>query len=218
MDKLQCWIFQRKTKVVAIVCVFILSFAFVKNLPSNLEIDFIDVGQGDCTLIITPSHKNILIDGGGSSNLEEYDVGKKVLLPYLLNHHINKIDMIVVSHFDADHSNGLIYILENITVGKLVIGKQKEETEEYKRIMRIVQEKEIKVQVVKKGDTIAVDSEIYFNVLYPENTLYQTGLNNNSLVLKLNYHKFSMLFTGDIEKETENSLLKQYRGTRDSTS
>ena len=42
MDKLQCWIFQRKTKVVAIVCVFILSFAFVKNLPSNLEIDFID--------------------------------------------------------------------------------------------------------------------------------------------------------------------------------
>lgn len=48
-------------------------------------------------------HKTILIDGGGSRDTEKYDVGKQVLIPYLLNHHIKKIDMMMISHFDADH-------------------------------------------------------------------------------------------------------------------
>lgn len=60
----------------------------------------IDVGQGDSTLIVSPQGKNILIDGGGSSS---YDVGKNILLPYLLGRGILKIDYIIVSHFDIDH-------------------------------------------------------------------------------------------------------------------
>ena len=62
----------------------------------------IDVGQGDSTLIITPNHKNILIDGGGNTS-HSYDIGESVLLPYLLNHNIKKIDVIIISHFDTDH-------------------------------------------------------------------------------------------------------------------
>ena len=65
-----------------------------------LKIYFIDVGQGDSTLIVTPCNKKILIDGGGS---QFYDTGKNVLLPYLLNRKINKLDMIIISHFDQDH-------------------------------------------------------------------------------------------------------------------
>lgn len=59
-------------------------------------------GQGDSTLIETPSKKRILIDGGGNEN-EDFDVGEKILLPYLLKKGIQKIDYIMVSHFDADH-------------------------------------------------------------------------------------------------------------------
>ena len=65
-----------------------------------MQIFFIDVGQGDSTLIITPKHKTILIDGGGS---EYYDVGKNVLLPYLLDRKITNLDFIFISHFDTDH-------------------------------------------------------------------------------------------------------------------
>lgn len=67
----------------------------------------IDVGQGDCTLIKTIQNKTILIDGGGSE-FGNFDVGESILLPYLLDRNINKIDYLMVSHFDSDHVGRII--------------------------------------------------------------------------------------------------------------
>lgn len=103
MDRFKFWIYRRKIQIIAIICLIILIFSILQILPQNLKISFLDVGQGDATLITTPMHKTILIDGGGSRDTERYDVGKQVLIPYLLNHHIKKIDMMMISHFDADH-------------------------------------------------------------------------------------------------------------------
>ena len=72
-------------------------------LPQDFVVRFIDVGQGDATLVQTRYHKTILIDGGGSLDKESYDVGEKTLVPYLLNNRIKKIDYLMISHFDADH-------------------------------------------------------------------------------------------------------------------
>lgn len=87
-------------------CIFILlivSLIFPKMFPSELKLYFIDVGQGDSTLIITPQHKSILIDGGGTMDLDTFDVGKNILIPYLLDKKVSKIDYVIVSHFDSDH-------------------------------------------------------------------------------------------------------------------
>lgn len=89
--------------LIVITLIIILFFQIIKILPSTLKIYFIDVGQGDSTLIITPNHKTILIDGGGSELNESYDVGKNTLLPYLLDRGITKLDYIFISHFDSDH-------------------------------------------------------------------------------------------------------------------
>lgn len=90
-------------KFIAIVLIFCLIVQFFKIFNNrDLKIYFIDVGQGDSTLIVTPKNKVILIDGGGSYD-ESYDVGKNVLVPYLLDRGIQKIDYIIVSHFDNDH-------------------------------------------------------------------------------------------------------------------
>ena len=67
---------------------------------SNLYVYYLDVGQGDSTLIVTTMKKTILIDGGGSAT---YDVGKNTLIPYLLARKIRKIDYVIISHFDQDH-------------------------------------------------------------------------------------------------------------------
>ena len=91
---------QNKPKVkftILIMCILIVT---CKIIPQNLRIFFIDVGQGDSCLILTPNNKSILIDGGGS---ETYDVGKNVLFPYLLDRKVRKIDYMVISHFDTDH-------------------------------------------------------------------------------------------------------------------
>ena len=80
--------------------VLILINFIIYIFPQKLRIFFIDVGQGDSTVIITPDKKTVLIDGGGS---DSFDVGEKVLLPYLLDRRILKIDYVLISHFDADH-------------------------------------------------------------------------------------------------------------------
>ena len=77
-------------------------FFIINIIPKNLKIHFIDVRQGDSTLIITPDKKTILIDGGGSE-FGNYDVGESTLLPYLLDRKIKVIDYIIISHFDSDH-------------------------------------------------------------------------------------------------------------------
>lgn len=90
-------------RIIAITLIIVLIFQITKILPWALKIYFIDVGQGDSTLIVTPNHKTILIDGGGSETNESYDVGKNTLIPYLLDRGITKLDYIFISHFDSDH-------------------------------------------------------------------------------------------------------------------
>lgn len=96
--KKQLIIFQRQ--IIAGFIVIIIVVEIIKIAPKELKIYFVDVGQGDCCLIITPKNKNILIDGGGQRN---FDVGTNTLVPYLLNRGILKIDYCIISHFDQDH-------------------------------------------------------------------------------------------------------------------
>ena len=88
------------SKCIVILTIVIIIAMLFNKIPHDLKIHFIDVGQGDSTLIVTPNNKTILIDGGGS---ETYDVGKNILLPYLLDRKIKKVDYIIISHFDQDH-------------------------------------------------------------------------------------------------------------------
>ena len=84
------------------IIIFFLIFILFKLIPKNLQINFVDVGQGDCTFIVTPSGKTILVDGGGSKS-NDFDVGKNTLIPYILDKGYTKIDYVIISHFDQDH-------------------------------------------------------------------------------------------------------------------
>ena len=99
-----------KNLFIIIFIITIILFLF-SQIPQNLKINFIDVGQGDSTLIITPKRKTILIDGGGKEDSNSDEVGKKILLPYLLHNGITKIDYIIISHFDTDHVRSAFCLL-----------------------------------------------------------------------------------------------------------
>ena len=200
-------------KIIATILIFSLIVNLINIIPTNLKIHFIDVGQGDATLIITPTNKKILIDSGGSKDLDTFDVGESTLVPYLLNRGIDTLDYIIISHFDADHCNGFIAVLNKINVKKVIISKQSEISNEYKKFISIVKEKNIPVQIVKKGDKIQFDKFTYINILYPTENLKFDNLNNNSIVFRLIYGKFSILFTGDIEEKAEEHILDLYKNT-----
>lgn len=103
------WLKLKKlSKTILIVTTIMCISAFIiKTADSNMYIHFIDVGQGDSTLIITKTGKKIIIDGGGSNTT--YDVGKNTLLPYLLDRKITMLDYAMISHFDSDHCLRSVY-------------------------------------------------------------------------------------------------------------
>jgi len=90
-------------KIMIIYLIITIIFPTISIFAGKLKIYFIDVGQGDSTLIVTPNRKSILIDGGGSEKKGSFDIGKNTLLPYLLDRKITKLDLLIVSHFDSDH-------------------------------------------------------------------------------------------------------------------
>lgn len=141
--------------------------------------------------------------------------GENTLLPYLLDRGITKIDYIIVSHFDLDHCQGTLYVMEKIKVKNVIIGKQFEGCDNYKEFVKIIKKKRINVAVVEKGEKINIEKDLYFNVLWPDskNKIRENVINNNSLVCKLIYKNFSCIFTGDIEKETEEALINKYKNT-----
>ena len=199
------------------IIVIVLDFIGISFPNNNLKIHFIDVGQGDSTLISSPSGKKILIDGGGSRD-ENYDVGESILLPYLLDRRINKIDYIMISHFDADHAQGLEAILENIKVKYVIISKQASPSSQYEEIIDICNEKKINIIVVKRGDKIKIDKYTFFEIFHPGEKMLDDGkggLNANAIVAKLHYKLnnkkyFTVLFTGDIEMDAETELVKEF--------
>lgn len=213
VDKFKYILVKYKKSILIIVIAIFFLIQLIKPFFLPLKIYFIDVGQGDSSLIITPNNKTILIDGGGNKENENFDVGKQTLLPYLLDRKIKKIDYLMISHFDADHANGIVEVLENIKVKTLLISKQIEISNEYEKIIEIVKRKKVQVLIVKCEEQINIDKEVKLQILYPEETLKYSDLNNNSIVVKLVYNNFSMLFTGDIEKEAESYLVNKYSNT-----
>lgn len=177
---------------------------------NSLKIYFIDVGQGDSTLIVTPRNKKILIDGGGD---EKYDIGKNVLIPFLLAKKIDTLDYVIVSHFDTDHVGGLLTVMEELNVKQVIISKQGEKSDNFQKFKEIAYKKKIKVLTVEKGDRLQIEKDLYLDFLWPNNKkmINTNRLNNNSIVCKLCYKKFSIIFTGDIEEIAEKQVLQEYR-------
>lgn len=192
--------------IICLLIVLILINFIIYIFPQKLRIFFIDVGQGDSTLIITPDKKTVLIDGGGS---DSFDVGEKVLLPYLLDRRILKIDYVLISHFDTDHCGGILTIMEKVKVKNIIISEQAEHSENYERFKKLMIHKKIRLIEVKKWDKIKIGRYSEFKILFPTSRLLsENPLNNNSIVAQFNYNNFKMLFTGDIEKLAEQQILK----------
>ena len=103
-------------------------------------------------------------------------------------------------------------VMEELKVNKVIICRQGKDSENYQEFKRIVNKKKIKVIVVKKGDVLNIEKDVSFQILWPEEELIQENiLNNNSIVAKLRYKNFSMLFTGDIEEPAEKKILREYK-------
>ena len=200
--------------VVLLISIYLGISLFINMIPKNQEILFVDVGQGDCTLIRTGEGKNILIDGGGNFGkvTEGEDKVDRFLVEFLLKNHISRIHMMILSHPHSDHMGGLLEVVRRMPVETLVVSKDALQRSEWTSLEQSCQEKNVNVIHSEKGDLMRIGEKVIFRVLGPSKALLRGSrddVNNNSLVALLEYDGKRILFTGDIEAEMEQLILEE---------
>lgn len=179
-----------------------------------LQVVAIDVGQGDSLLIRTPYNQAILIDGGGSSwpgSYSEYNVGSAKVLPLLRRLGVDHLDLVVLTHAHEDHLQGLLPVLETFSVGMVWDGGDSHTTRSYQRYLELIYQNQIPYHVVRTGDRFVLPGDVEITVLHPQELLSGTpsDLNNNSVVLHLQYAGRSLLFTGDLDLDGQLDMLRR---------
>ncbi|PRX20607.1 competence protein ComEC [Orenia metallireducens] len=186
------------SKVIILTTILLLIIQLGFGDLNGLNIIFLSVGSADGIYLETPSHQKILIDGGKDG---------KEIREYLRSRGIRRLDMAFISHFHADHVGGIIELIKEFKVDRIFYPPILEEDELSREFFKLAEDKEIKVTKLCRGDNIRV-SQVNFKVLAPSLPLVsESPANNNSLVLRLIYKNFKVLFTGDLEIEGEERLL-----------
>ncbi len=172
-------------------------------------VHFIDVGQGDCSLIVTDK-STVLIDCGE----EEY---ADTVLRYLNHLGINKLDYVIATHPHSDHMGGMYLILSKKEVGEFIMPELVESmiplTTAYSRMIDAVEENNIPARYAKPGDVLELGGNAELQILAPLHNDYE-DLNNFSAVTRFVYGNNSFLFTGDIERASENDIHNSGREIR----
>ncbi len=186
-----------------IIFYYLLLFILISTLDmtfkDDIEIDFIDVGQGDSILIKTQA-QNFLMDTGGSP-VESFDIGKNITLPYLKKQGIFKLQGVIITHFDEDHSQGLAAIIDEMKIDKIFVSYLPQG-----ELLENIKKKNIPIILLKKDDCILLDNNTSLQIIWPFDNVEELSSNNKSLISILNYKDYIVLLTGDMEREVELSL------------
>lgn len=186
--------------------------AGLRRWTSELRVTFLSVGHGDAALVQTPGGHAVLIDGGGAIHPGGFDVGRFVVVPALRALGVTHLDAIVLSHPHLDHAGGLAAVVRELEVkalwtSGLPFGRGAAELE------RAVRDRRTPMRHFRAGDARVELGGVLFEALSPltsaeEPAPYfdELGENDNSLVLRVRYGRFTALFPGDLEAEGEHLL------------
>jgi competence protein ComEC len=195
-----------KKVIIYYLSILLLFNSIILLIDKSIEIQFIDVGQGDSILINTKKG-SYLVDTGGNI-MDSFDVGKNITLPYLEKMGINRLKGVFITHFDDDHCKSLPLLIENIEINNILISYEDNTSKIYNEIKN----KTIPLIILKENDLMWLDNNTSIKVLSPNEELIKRGFegNNLSLVFLLSYYDRKILFTGDMEKEVELGLIDKF--------
>lgn len=172
---------------------------------SEMAVHFIDVGQGDSTLIQTPEG-SVLID----CSVPEYGDD---IVAYLNAQGVTELEYFIITHPDEDHMGAAAYILQNMTVKTVVMNGQEKTTKFFENALDVMEQKNIEGIIVQPGDVLTVGA-LQMRILGPQKLDFsEAKWNNASIIIHASWGVHSFLFTGDAEEEGEADLLARYAST-----
>ncbi len=184
----------------AIFVVSLGAHEWIHRADGSTHLSFLDVGQGDSTLVRSPSGKTILIDGGPDLTTLEH-LGSH--LPFF----DRDIDLLILSHPHQDHLASFLEILKRYHVKKILLAKTPFELPRYKGILDELRTQNISVVFAEAGQKLGYNDGLTFDVLWPTAGLENDDVNNASVVVRMRKDAHSALFTGDAEEPTEDALI-----------
>ncbi len=205
--------------ILIIFAVIIVWYAIFRENRDYLTVAFLDVGQGDAIFIESPDGKQVLIDGGKNNQVLR-QLSKQ--MPF----YDRSIDMVVMTHPDADHVGGLPAILENFQVDFVMESGVTSDTGVYREFENLIEEKEIQKIIAQQGQKIPLCNQqkkqtdlkpsslipyscsVWLEVLFPVGNAVEMESNTASIVLKLVHGENSFLLTGDSPKSIEKYLVE----------
>ncbi|HUG82210.1 MAG TPA: ComEC/Rec2 family competence protein [Bryobacterales bacterium] len=214
------WSFERASRrqwvswaafAISLALVMIHPFA-PKFSPGRFEFSAIDVGQGESLLLVMPDGQTVLVDGGGLPDYGDertggLDIGDSVVSPYLWSRSIRRLDVLAVTHSDADHFGGVPALLDNFEVGEVWL-PQTAFAGEHRDWIETVRHRGIPVIPLEAGYSRKLGG-VLFESLGPglKPGLRDPSRNDQSLVLRARYGNHGFLLTGDIEQQAETDLV-----------
>lgn len=182
-----------------------LSFILVTiNGKVYTNVTFLNVGQGDCAVGLGDDY-TFVVDGGGNAFTSYENTGKRVLLPYLLYSGRDEIDGVFISHTDTDHIAGIIEIMGEIAIDKIYLPSVVDENDNYFELSKKAADYGIEMVRMNVGDRVRLNETDTMECLSPDETAHGDS-NSISMVNKFVCEKGSILFTGDIDEQTEKTL------------
>lgn len=185
-------------------------------LEGTLDIHYINVGQGDATLIIGPTNETMLIDTG------DYRDDGEIVLDYLRQHDIDRIDYLVTTHADADHIGGHeavinYYETQANGIGAVYDPGLASSSQTYQEYLDAVEEHDVQLYETRAGDSIPFEGVSTKVLAPPEPYLDSEQRNENSVVLQLTLGQTSFMLPGDVEEDGEGYLVSEHGGDLQST-
>lgn len=194
----------------ASICIILFACLLLKyHIQQPLKITMLDVGQGDGIVIEHRREGNYLVDGGSTDVTK---VGKYRILPFLKAEGISKLQGIFISHMDSDHISGIKELLEyhvqgELEIERIYLPKLAQKDEVYIEMEEKIRQQQIEIVYLSRGMELQ-EENMKIKLLQPVATENYQERNEYSMVFRLEYQKFSMLFTGDVEGKGEKEMLQ----------
>jgi competence protein ComEC len=199
----------------ALPCIAIVSHLYAPSATDGrLHITMLSVGQAESLLMRLPDGTTILVDGGGYLHDNGRDFGERTLAPALFKLGVRRIDHLILTHSHPDHVGGLAFVARTIPVGRFWETAAGGNGDGYHQLRAALDGNRVPARQLVAGDSIALSGGVSLQVLSPHAISKRAGLsvddmsmNDDSLVFRLVYKSFSMLFTADAGFPAEDRML-----------